>query len=204
MGPGLAFLTERCFATCISCALKPGALTTRLGKVTLIEDALLVRYHFQDLQEVPTGMASVTARVEEAVENIDHALDAQAHTQSYLHARSILYLLKARLSYFRVALSHATHDYTVHPVHARSKRGLLNALGRASQFLFGTAMDEDVQDLRDRYNKVVTVAAANRKVINMHSQQLTKLGADVQDLLKACEQYDKGPKQCDCAFRCPD
>ena len=164
--------------------LKLGALTTRLGTVTLVEDALLVRYHFDALQGIPSDIASVTAKLEEAVENINHALDNQAHIQTHLHAATILSMLKARLTYLQITLLHATHDYNVHPVHARSKRGLLNALGRASQYLFGTAMDDDVQDLREHYNKVVTVAAANRKVLNLHNKQISKLGADVQDLLK--------------------
>lgn len=55
------------------------------------------------------------------------------------------------------------HDFNKLPVHARSKRGLVDVLGRASQFLFGTAMDSDVQDLRSHYKQLVTDTSANRR-----------------------------------------
>ncbi len=34
----------------------------------------------------------------------------------------------------------------------RTKRGLINGLGQLFRILFGTAMDEDVEDLGERYN----------------------------------------------------
>lgn len=59
-----------------------------------------------------------------------------------------------------------TRDFSVHPSHARRKRGLLNLLGSVSNFLFGTATEDEVQDLRQHYNKLLTSADQNRRVVN--------------------------------------
>ena len=41
-----------------------------------------------------------------------------------------------------------------------TKRGLIDGIGKLSQMLFGTAMNEE---LRDRYNQLMNVAKANNK-----------------------------------------
>ncbi len=51
----------------------------------------------------------------------------------------------------------------------RTKRGLINGLGQLTRMLFGTAMDEDVEDLRERYNHLASLAANQNKAIDMNS-----------------------------------
>ncbi len=48
----------------------------------------------------------------------------------------------------------------------RTKRGLINGLGQLSRMLFGTAMDEDVEDLRERFNHLASLGANQNNAIN--------------------------------------
>ncbi len=50
-----------------------------------------------------------------------------------------------------------------------SKRGLVERLGQISRFLFGTAMDSDVQELRKKYSYLTSVAEAQNIDINLNS-----------------------------------
>ncbi len=82
------------------------------------------------------------------------------------HAQDVLQLLWHRIEYLKDKVERANTDYSLHPVHARTKKGLLNIVGSASKLFFGTATDDDVRDLRERYyNRVLSFAAHNRRVI---------------------------------------
>ncbi len=48
--------------------------------------------------------------------------------------------------------------------------------------LFGTAMDEDVEDLRERYNHLASLVANQNKAINMNSLHIDRLEHVVQDI----------------------
>lgn len=163
--------------------LKPGALTAPLGTVTLVEDALFIRYSYSSLLSLPAALSGVTRNLAFALTQVENELGKQIDKPSFRHAHTILRLLRARLTSLTDKLDTTVYDYGKHPVHARTKRGLLNIFGKLSQSLFGTAMDEDVQDLRHHYQHLINVVAANRRVINLHSQHIATLFAHVKDLL---------------------
>ena len=133
---------------------------------------------------VPTELETVSAHMTEAINQLTIELNPQSQFPSHLHAKTILYFLKSRLSFLQISIDDSIHDFNKHPVHARSKMGLVDALGRASQFLFGTAMDSDVQDLRKHYTQLVSMASANRRVINLNSNRVASLQPNVKDLLE--------------------
>ncbi len=64
----------------------------------------------------------------------------------------------------------------------RSNRGLINGLRELSRMLFGTWMDEDVEDLRERYNHLASLVANQNKTINMNSLHNNRFEHAVQDL----------------------
>ncbi len=47
---------------------------------------------------------------------------------------------------------------------------------------FGTAMNEDVEELRDRYNHLVSLASAHNKAINLNSRNIATLEQPMQDV----------------------
>ena len=163
--------------------LKPGALTTHLGTVTLVEDVLLVRYPYTFLHAIPDTLEVISKGLTTALSRIKLTTEREVQNPSHLHSHRILSILQARLTFLHETLDFAKHDYTLHPAHARVKRGLLNALGKASQFIFGTAMDEDVQDLRTRYNQLTSIAATNRKVLTLNCKKIALLEQHVKELL---------------------
>ena len=124
------------------------------------------------------------ARPREAINQLTIELNHQAQSPSHLHAKTILCLLKSILSFLQTSIDDTMHDFNKHPVHARSKKGLVDALGRASQFLFSIAMESDVQDLRRHYNQLVSMTSANRRVINLNSKPVASLQSNVKDLLE--------------------
>lgn len=77
-------------------------------------------------------------------------------------ALDILALLWNRLVLLKDKVKQATRDFSIHPIHARRKRSLLNLVGSASNFLFGTATEDEVQDVLEHYNKLIISAAQNK------------------------------------------
>ncbi len=67
-------------------------------------------------------------------------------------------ILHERLRYLNETLNIALDNYADPSFSNRTKRGLINGLGQLSRMLFGTAMDEDVEDLRERYNHLSSLA----------------------------------------------
>ncbi len=66
-------------------------------------------------------------------------------------------------------LTLALENYADVHLSSRSKRGLIDGLGHLSRYLFGTAMDADVQELREQYTYLSKLAEEQNKVINLNS-----------------------------------
>ncbi len=62
-------------------------------------------------------------------------------------------MMHQHLRYLNETLKIALENYTDISFSKRAKRGLINGFGQLSRMLFGTAMDEDVEGLRERYNQ---------------------------------------------------
>ncbi len=60
------------------------------------------------------------------------------------------------------------HYYADVHLSSRIKLSLIDGLGHLSPYLFGTAMDADVQELRERYTYLSNLAD-EQKVINLNS-----------------------------------
>ncbi len=156
----------RCLLAINLIHLKPGALTDKLGEVFLIE-VLIVRYPYTSLINTTSTISTVIDTLTKLSDSLNgtHYRDFKAHTD--YHAQDVLQLLWHRIEYLKDKVERANTDYSLHPVHARAKRGLLNIVGEASKLHFGTATEDDVRDLRERYNHVFSFAAHNRRVINL-------------------------------------
>ncbi len=59
---------------------------------------------------------------------------------------------------------------------------MINGLGQISHILFGTAMDEDLQNLRERYNHLASLAANLNKAMNMNSLHIHRLEHAIQNI----------------------
>ncbi len=64
----------------------------------------------------------------------------------------------------------------------REKRVWLEPIGELSHDLFGTAMQKDVDELRNRYNQLTNVAAINNREIKLNCIKLAKFDRHVSDL----------------------
>ncbi len=69
-------------------------------------------------------------------------------------------------------------------IHSRSKRGLLDVVRKASKFLFGTATEDDIRDLREHYNQLLSIPAENRRVINLNYRKIAQLETYLNKLLE--------------------
>ncbi len=162
--------------------LQPGALTAHLGKVVLVEDALHVVYAHGTLENIPPQIQLVSETLQSAVDTLQLSISRELKTPSVPNARVTLQLLADRLTFLQSKLNRTIPDYSSHHTQTRSKRGLLNVLGKASQYLFGTAMDEDVKDLQAHYNTIMSYAATNRKTINLNNKNIARLQTNVDKL----------------------
>ncbi len=93
-----------------------------------------------------------------------------------------LRLLHARVEFVNETLTLALENYHDFPLTHRSKRGLFDGIGKLSRMIFGTAMNEDVEELRDRYNHLVSLASAHNKAINLNSRNIAKLEQQMHDV----------------------
>ncbi len=66
------------------------------------------------------------------------------------------------------------------PDPAHLKPGTL--IGKLSRMLFGTAMNEDVEHLRERYNHLTSIASVNYRAIHINCRNIARLEKHVSDL----------------------
>ncbi|MPC60773.1 hypothetical protein E2C01_054829 [Portunus trituberculatus] len=122
--------------------LKPGALTSRLGRVYLVEDVFWVTYPHESLVEIPERLQDVAGWLNVALGNLEKELPDDSEEPS-----EILSLLHARMCYVNDTITLALENYEGLSVTNRTKRELIDGIGKLSQMLFGTAMNEDVANL---------------------------------------------------------
>ncbi len=83
----------------------------------------------------------------------------------------------------RAATAYALHfTFYILPLSHRQKRGFFDGLGHLSLMLFGTAMNEDVEELRDRYNHLAPLASAHNKAIHFNSKHTARFEQHVHDI----------------------
>ena len=157
--------------------LKPGALTGHLGRVYLVEDALWVTYPHEPLVEIPERLQEVASRLNATLWHLEKELPDGAKEPN-----EILFLLHARVRFVTEMIDSAIENYEGLSVTNRTKRGLINGIGKISQFLFGTAMNEDVEDLKGKYNQLLSIAKSNHKAINLNCRNIERLEKQVTDL----------------------
>ncbi len=166
--------------------LKPGALPARLGQVALVEDLLMVHYLLATLNSIPHDLHAAS----EELGAVMSQLRASIVNETYLFSTSshfvlLLQSLSARVNSLHARMNNTMHDYSLHPVHARTKRGLVDGLGKVSQYLIGTAMDVDVQDLRRHNDDLIKIATiVNKKIVMLNYKKVAKLETNVQELLE--------------------
>ncbi|RUM30632.1 MAG: hypothetical protein DSY32_02030, partial [Aquifex sp.] len=148
--------------------LKPGALTAHLGRVALVEDVLWVRYPYAALVTIPGKLREVTEQLNAALTQLEQDLQKRRADRSF----DFLPLLHARVTYLNDTINLALENYSGLDTANRTKRGLIDGIGQLSRLLFGTAMNEDVEKLRDRYNQLTSIASANNKAIHLTCRKI--------------------------------
>ncbi len=78
---------------------------------------------------------------------------------------NLVHLIFSRIAFVNETLTLALENYADVHLSSRPKRGLIDGLGHLSQYLFGTAMDADVQELREQYTYISKIAEEQNKVI---------------------------------------
>ncbi len=152
--------------------LEPGARSAHVGRVFLIEDVLWVRYPFTALVDMMDRLRTLIDQVTELVLNLNRNGPKDSVTR----------MMHERLRYLIETLNIAQDIYADPPFSIRTKRGLINGHGQLSRIVFGTAMDEDVEDLREKYNHLASLAVNQNKAINMNTLHIDRLEHVVQDI----------------------
>ncbi len=128
--------------------LKSGALSAHLGRISLTEDVLWVRHPFIALVDMPGRLRTLMDQATELVLQLERNAPKDGVTR----------MMHKCLLYLNETLNIDLDNYANPSFSNRTKRGLINGHGQLSRMLFGTAMDEDVQDLRERYNHLTSLA----------------------------------------------
>ncbi len=157
--------------------LKPGALTGHLGRVYLIEDALWVTYPHEPLVAISERLQEGASRLNVTLSHLEKEISDGAREPN-----EILSLLHARVRYVSDMVHSALENYECLSVTNRTERELIDGIGKISQLLFGTAMNEDVEELRNRYNQLMSIAKTNNKTINLNCRNIERLEKQITEL----------------------
>ncbi len=129
--------------------LKPGSLTNHLGEINLIEEVLIVQYPYTQLFNTTSTIKLVSETLLKLSKSISPTRINETKTNPDCNALKFLNLLWNSLVFLQGKEDQANTDYSLHPTHSRIKRGLLNIFGKASKYLFSTATEGDIHDLRE-------------------------------------------------------
>ena len=162
--------------------LKPGALAGHLGRVALVEDVLWVKYPYAALRAIPTRLRSVLGEIDAALTQLETEANRHSNTTEWDDPLDMLKLFASRLAFANDTVSLALESYIGLEGPARDKRAWLEGIGEISHDLFGTAMQYDVDELRNKYNQLTSLASNNNKAIQINCQKLAKLERHVSDL----------------------
>ncbi len=132
-----------------------------------MEDVLGVRYPYAALQKIPSRLERILEQMDSALAQLE---DRMHKFQGKLSDQTLVTLLHARLSYSNDTISLVSNTYIGFNGSSRAKRGLIDGIGKLSRMLLGTAMDEDVEQLRETYNHVSSIASASYS----HSYKLSE------------------------------
>ncbi len=102
--------------------------------------------------------------------------------QSRLSDQTLVTLLHAGLSYLNDTISLTSDTYIDLNGPSHAKRGLIDGIGKLSRMLFGMAMDEDVEQLRERYNHLTSITSASYRAIHINCWNIARLEKHVSDL----------------------
>ncbi len=153
--------------------LKPRALTAHLGRAYLVEDVLWVTYPFPSLVTIPDNLCVIAKELD--------AVLSQMISDSNDDSSQIISLLRNRLTYVNHSLTDILDSYGGLTSH-RAKRRPINGLGQLSRMLFGTAMDEDVVELRQKFNSLIAYAPSQSKVITLNSHHIQRIEQHLVDI----------------------
>ena len=156
--------------------LKSGALTAHLGRFSLVEDVLWVKYPYTALNKIPSKLKEITEQLNKALNQLEIEISDNASSATFIP------LLRARFQYINNSIELGLESYADLDVTNRTKRGLIDGMGKLYRMLFGTAMNEDVEDLRENYNQLASIASSNNKAINLNCKQIARFNQHVDDL----------------------
>ncbi len=139
----------------------------------------MLRYHFVILFSISEGLLAVSVKLD-----VLSFLEDKTYAPSLMHPVEMLWSLSSRVEFLHAQLNQSKHDYSLHPLNIRTKRGFAIGLRKIFQYFFDTAMDEGVQHLRKHFTHLITIAATNRKAFNLPHKKLAKLESNIQELLQ--------------------
>ncbi len=79
-------------------------------------------------------------------------------------------------------LTLALENYYGFPLSHRQKRGFFDGIGHLSRMFFGTVMNEDVEEPRDKYNHLALIASVHNKAKRFNSKHIARLEQHVHDI----------------------
>ncbi len=127
--------------------------------------------------KLPVRLRDVTGRLNTTLGHLVKELLNGADKSS-----EILSLLHSRMHYVSDMAAFALKNYERLLVTICVKRGLIDGIGKLSRMFFETTMNDDVEELRNTYNQLMTLAKANNKTINLNCRNIVRLENEVTEL----------------------
>ncbi len=162
--------------------MKPVALVGHLGHVALVEGVLWVKYPYANLRAIPRRLKVVAAEIDSALVQLEKEALKNLTDSSWDDPLALLKMYASRIAFVNDTLALALESYLGLEGPALEKRAWLEPIGELSNNIFGTAIQRDVDELRDRYNQLTALASADNREVQLNCQKLAKLDQHVSDL----------------------
>merc|ERR1711911_135519 len=172
-----------------------GAIFNYNGKVALISKYIAVQIDFNHLMDVPTNFTKVGNTLHAIANNLKMMKDLDIGNVN----------LKPLVQEFINTLNHAKNRLDVaiswFPKKTRTKRGLINIVGSGLKYLFGTATDSEIQDLKDRITTLQDIRRKNDRILeSLHTQsklcakklnEIIEITNDIVDFRNYFQRYSQ-------------
>ncbi len=115
--------------------------------------------------EIPKYLRVITEQLDTALSQLEDNFPEEVGPSAHF-----IPLLHARVTYLSGTLTLALDNYNGVTLANRTKRSLISGIGQLSHMLFVTAMSENVVELREKFNQLISFASAQNKLIHLNSQ----------------------------------
>ncbi len=122
---------------------------------------LWVKYPYANLRAIPQRLKVIAAEIESALVQLEKEAFKNLTDSSWDDTPALLKMYAPRITFVNDTVALALESFLGLKGPPREKRAWLEPIGELSHDIFGTAMQRDIDELRDKYNQLTALTSAD-------------------------------------------